>query len=153
MATPVFTKKTTATGQVQYRKDGALVAKDTIDEALLARLDIAAEGTPVPESAEVEETEDNKAPAPAAGKKLKKIHLERNHMVNGKVYRGGYEVETDPETNEVVSEVPIEIEIDEELAEELLRNDRNHTTYEKNLLRGQNRARVAPQVKDVKATD
>lgn len=192
MAVPVYTKKTASNGQVQYRKDGDLVAKAKIPEDVLAKLNIAAEGTEVPESADVVATDDNIAtppvtpgngddkgegqgdgdndskpsdssnddakPEPKQGKgkqqkKLVKIHLERNHMINGKVYLGGYNTEYDEETGEVVEETPIEIEVDEDMAEELKRNDRNHTTYERNLHRGQNKARTAPQVKDVKATD
>lgn len=149
----VFTKKTLESGQVQYRKDGNLVKKAEIDEKLLAKLNVAPEGTPVPESDEVQPTEDNGlAETPnVAPEKLVTIHLERNHMVNGKVYAGGYNVEVDPETKEVISEEPIEIQVTKDMAEELKRNDREHTKYERNLMRGQNMARVAPQVKDVKA--
>lgn len=160
MASPVYTKKTLGNGQVQYHKDGNLVAKATIDENVLARLNASPEGTPVPESAEVVPTDDTEVVGPettpvpeSAGEKpakLVKIHLERNQMVNGKVYLGGYDVETDEETGDVLSETPIEIEVTEEMAEELKRNDRNHTTYERNLLRGNNRAKTAPQVKDVR---
>ena len=151
----VYTKKTLESGQVQYRKDGKLISneeRDGLDPKLLARLDTAPEGTKVPESDEVIATDDNTAPAPETKEKLVEIHLERNHMVNGKVYLGGYDVEIDPETREVVAETPIKIKVTEDMAEELLRNDRNNTTYEKNLMRGQNLARVAPQVKDVKSS-
>lgn len=145
-----FTKKTTESGQVQYRKDGKLVAKDSIDEKTLAKLDVAPEGTVVPDTDEVVANPDNTAPEPTASKDTVEIHLERNHMVNGKVYRGGYDVEQDPETKEVLSETPIKITVTKDMAEELQRNDRLHTTYERNLMRGQNKARVAPQVKDVR---
>lgn len=150
MAQPVYTKKTTTTGQVQYRKDGNLVKKDELDEVLLARIDAAPEGTEVPESAEVEATDDNVAPAPEKGEKTEKIHLERNIMINGKVYRGGYEREYDEVTGELVAETPVEIDVPADISEDLKRIDRENTTYERNLLRGQNLANNAPQVKDVK---
>lgn len=150
----VYTKKTLESGQVQYRKDGKLISneeRDQLDPKLLERLNIAPEGTKVPESADVTATEDNTAEEPKApAEELVEIHLERNHMVNGKVYRGGYDTEVDPETGDVVSEEPIKIKVTKEMAEELKRNDRVHSTYEKNLMRGQNLARTAPQVKDVK---
>lgn len=149
----VFTKKKLETGQTQYRKDGNLVKKADIDEKILAKLDIVGDGVPVSDSDEVVPTNDNPvAETPkVAPEKLVTIHLERNHMVNGKVYLGGYNVEVDPETKEVISEEPIEIKVTKEMSEELRRNDRLHSNYERNLMRGQNMARVAPQVKDVKA--
>ena len=148
-----FTKKTTSAGQVQYRKDGNLVSVETVDEKMLAKLNVAPEGTKVPEDDQVQPTPENgvaKTPNVPA-EQLVEIHLERNHMVNGKVYLGGYNTTVDPETNEVLEEDPIKIKVTKEMATELQRNDRRHTTYEKNLMRGQNLARVAPQVKEVKA--
>lgn len=152
-----FTKKTLESGQIQYRKDGKLITneeRDKLDPKLLERLDIAAEGTKVPEDAGVTATPENTATTPTDVKDedLVEIHLETNHMINGKVYLGGYEQEIDEETKEVLSESPIKIKVDKDMAEELLRNDRVYTTYEKNLMRGQNLARTAPRVQDVKSS-
>lgn len=170
MAVPMYTKKTAENNQVQYRKDGNLVAKASIPDDVLQKLSIAPEGTPVPESADVVATPENtavdpvgsadsgavgSAPVPESAdvsEKRVKIHLERNIMVNGKVYLGGYDTEVNEETGDVLSETPIEIEVTQEMAEELKRIDRDHTTYERNLIRGQNRAKTAPQVKEVRAS-
>ena len=151
----VFTKKTLETGQVQYRKDGKLISNEErakLDPALLEKLDIAPEGTKVPESDEVVATEENIAPEATQAdttEQVVEIHLERNLMINGKVYRGGYETELDDD-GEVISEEPIKIRVAKSIADDLTRMDREHTTYERNLMRGQNKARHVPQVKDVR---
>ena len=126
----VFTKKTAANGQVQYRKDGALVSLDTIDEAVLAKLDSVAEGTPVPEDSEIDTDVVPEAPAPESTDDTVRIHLAHTVCVNGKAYRGG--VEIDEESGE---KRDVYITVEKDVAEDLKRIDDANTECEQNLFR------------------
>lgn len=126
-----FTKKTLESGAVQYRNatENKIVSKDSLSELLLAKLDAAPEGTKVPEDANITENEGTKEPEIKDGHKKVTITLEHPILVNDVVYKAG------------------EIEVDEEVAEDLVRIDREHSEYETNLLRSQNLAKEAPQIR------
>ncbi len=124
----VFTKKTAANGQVQYRKDGTLVSPDAIDELVLAKLDSVAEGTPVPEDGEIDTDVVPEAPTPEPTDDTVRIHLAHTICVNGKAYRGG--VEIDEESGE---KRDVYITVEKDVAEDLKRIDDANTECEQNL--------------------
>lgn len=126
----VFTKKTDDNGVVRYRNvtENKPVAKDKLSAELLARLDIAPEGTEVPESPDIDETVNEVAKAPTKGK-VRKINLLHPILVNGKVYQRG------------------DITVPEEMADDLLRIDEENTQYEANLMKDQGKALMAGEVR------
>lgn len=132
----VFTKKTAANGQVQYRKDGTLVSPDAIDELVLAKLDSVSEGTPVPEDGEIDTDVVPEAPAPEPTDDTVRIHLGHTICVNGKAYRGG--VEIDEESGE---KRDVYITVEKDVAEDLKRIDDANTECEQNLFRDNGNSR------------
>lgn len=127
----VYTRKTTTSGAIQYRNvtENKIVSKDTLDPALLARIDAAPEGTHVGESAEIVESA-GEAYEVEEGVKTRTIELAHPLLVNGKVFKGG-----EP------------IEVPEDQADDLLRMDREHSAYEANLIRGNDRSRKAASIR------
>lgn len=131
-----FTKKTTASGAIQYRNatENKIVSKDKLSPELLARLDVAPEGTKVAETADIVPTAgttEGSSVVPTAGVETREIVLTHPILVNGKVYKAN-----EPYVLPVAT------------AEDYLRIDREHTEYEASLVRSRDyseKASVRPQ--------
>lgn len=128
----IFTKKTTSTGQIQYRNvtENKIVKKSDLSENLLARLDAADEGVHVAESAEIL-VGSGEVPVVVEGEKTRTIQLTHNLMVNGVIFEGGKTI--------TVSSVQ---------ADDLIRIDREHSNYEAGLIKKTDKSRkpdVRPQ--------
>lgn len=128
----VFTKKTDAAGKVQYRNitTGKRVGADDLDAILKAKLDELAEGTEVPESADIESNEGTKDyVANEEEEGLVEVTLDHPLLVNGKVFKKGT------------------VKVSKEQAADLKRMDDEHTEYERNLLRGHDRSKTHTQIR------
>ena len=127
-----FTKKTLEDGKVVYHNetDNKDVKKSSLSDELIARLDVAEEGTKVPESADIDEKANPAAKSVKKTSKTETVNLAHPLLINGKVYRANEDIE-----------VPADV------AKDLKRMDKEHGQYEQDLLRSQNKAREASQVK------
>jgi hypothetical protein len=129
----VYKRKVKTNGNTIYRNvtENKQVSKESLSPELLAKLDQLPEGTPVPESAELDENAGDQPEAPAEGEKTMTLELERNILINGKVYPGNKEIT-----------VPYDIGVD------LKRINKEHTAYENGLVRKHDysrKAEVRPQ--------
>jgi len=129
----VFTRKTNAKGTVVYRNvsENKQVKEEDVPAHVLATLKEMPEGTKVPESAELADNAGQAPVAPQKGVATRTIEIDRNILINGVVYRGNQE-----------------ITVPEEVAVELLRMNKEHNQYERNLVKKQDfsrQAEVRPQ--------
>lgn len=124
----VYTRKANSKGTMVYRNvtENKPVSKDRLSAELLARLDVAPEGTHVPESADLADNAGEAPTAPAEGEKTMTLEIDRNILINGKVYPGGKEIT-----------VPYDIGVD------LKRMNKEHTAYELSLVKKHDYSRTS----------
>lgn len=127
-----FTKKTGENGREYYRNvtDNVTVSKSSLSDELIARLAAVPEGTPVAESADIDESVNEMAEDTNKSDASRTVHLKHPLLINGKVYRADKD-----------------IVVPNDVADDLERMDEEYSEYETNLLRSQHKARQASQIK------